>query len=629
MSDHQVTYKFADIFTGRTLAELPLKEVTFSKVVNGSGPWQGTLNIEDRSVRRSNWLRATAVWRSALWVDIDGVLVYGGLTTNRPYQMGAGTVVLSGADHCAYLAYLLQAKSYNFAAVPALGIAADVIEQALARPHTIPIRIVKEGPLAPEEYQIAFAAPEEQHQTVASILSQLQGLGFKVGIDYAADVAYVNGLPVPTITLSYPRRGALFTALSKVIDLSNALDLQYDEDGTQQANSIVEQAGATVDRSSEGEWVPAVEAGYPLLEATFSHPALAPTAGTNADQLRAYTAGDLSTHAYPLTAPVVKLPLFDTPSIFDLSPIGDDVLVRSPVVAGDQALTNPRFPEGMAAQMRTVRMDVTIPDEGVPTMDVTLNAPPTLIPVEPPVTTGGGVETGREKLEKEEEERATKEKLEKEEKEAKEKEDAEAKEKEEKEHAEEEATKKAETEELAKKAFEEAVAAKKEAARIEEPALKKELEEKAKALEEEAVKELETAEKGTGEEVTKAKEEATKAKKEAEELKGDAQSAKAAEEATWGTLIGEGIVKLTVAFSVAVGGWTAEGKLDGTVATYTPYPTPPGGATFTGVFVPPEASHINTGPGGWVVSGITLHAAGGALAAEQIYEESFLVKWYA
>src|SRR5664279_1240136 len=248
MSEPLITYKFADIFTGRTLAELPLKEVTFSKVVNGSGPWQGTLNIEDRGVRRSNWLRATTVWRSALWVDIDGVLVYGGITTGRPYQMSAGTVVLSGADFCAYPSYLLQAKSYEFTKYPALDVATIVLAQALEKKHTVPIRVVQEGSVAPVDFRIDFSAPEAQHQTAASILAQLQGMGFNVGIDYAADVAYVGGLPVPTITLSYPRRGAVFSSLSKVIDASGLLELVYDEDGTLQANFIVVQAGATIDR---------------------------------------------------------------------------------------------------------------------------------------------------------------------------------------------------------------------------------------------------------------------------------------------------------------------------------------------------------------------------------------------
>jgi hypothetical protein len=87
-----------------------------------------------------------------------------------------------------------------------------------------------------------------------------------------------------------------------------------------------------------------------------------------------------------LTAPVVTLPLFGEPSIFDLD-VGMEVLLKSPTGEGDLPFNCPRFPNGLSERFRIVRIDVDVPDEGVPTMAIALNVPAFLTPVEPPEVT--------------------------------------------------------------------------------------------------------------------------------------------------------------------------------------------------------------------------------------------------
>ena len=50
-----ITYKFTDLFRFQTIAELPIYDTTFSLAVNGAGPWQSTLEVEDSEVRKTNW----------------------------------------------------------------------------------------------------------------------------------------------------------------------------------------------------------------------------------------------------------------------------------------------------------------------------------------------------------------------------------------------------------------------------------------------------------------------------------------------------------------------------------------------------------------------------------------------
>jgi hypothetical protein len=420
---HEIICKFTSILNfKKTIAELPITSLQFSKALNTAGPWNGILTVEDENVRKTPWLNATAVNRSVLWVDIDGTLLYGGIVQGRRYQKATGIATLMGADLSTYFSQRLQARDYTaytdpeshawaVDGAPVARIAYYMLTQALEKTYSIPIKVVTSGPTPSNTFWMTFSAPLTQHQALGSLLSQMTSLGFEVGIDYAQDLAYgANGAPEATITLSYPRRG---TGPPIVIDLTDAADLQYDEDGTQQADRVIEQAGATEDRSSLGIWLPAGAAGYPLLETCVSHPSLAPTAeGTSDKILESYVGGELATRAYPLTAPVLVLPMFGTPSIFELD-VGQDITLRVPKAAGEQPKTNPRFPNGLETTFRIVRIDCEVPDAGVPLMSLTLNLPPTVVPVEPPETTlkagGGGSPAEPKESVKEEAEKAAEE----------------------------------------------------------------------------------------------------------------------------------------------------------------------------------------------------------------------------
>ncbi len=393
---HQVTYKFTNIFTFETIAELPVNNPTFSLAVNAAGPWQATLATEDENIRKTNWINATAPWLTALWIDIDGALIYGGPVTGRKHQQSTGILTLSGADFTTYLSQRVQAGDYeafidpehNEWAVEGKGasvprIAYYLLKEAMEQENSLPIEIVDAASSVPDErYWITFSAPIAQRQTLLSMLTQLQQLGYLVGIDYACDVQYVAGAPTVAITLSYPRRGET-GAFPPVIELSASTDMEYSEDGTQAGNRVIEQTGATAALATSGEWKPAWEDGYPLLEKVVSHAALSPTPASEA-VLSAYVDADLAIYAYPLLAPVIPLPMFGSPSIFDLTPVGDDVILRIPKGSGDLPPNLPRFPEGLDYRFRVMRLDCSIPDEGLPTMSATLNIPPGTQPPTPP-----------------------------------------------------------------------------------------------------------------------------------------------------------------------------------------------------------------------------------------------------
>lgn len=398
--EREVTFKFTSLMDPSvTLADLPLNNPSFSLVLNGSGPWTGSLNVEDSEVRKSNWRKATRVNRSAMWVEMAGpyltgsTLIYGGRTTGRDYTETTGIAALSGSDHYGYLAQRLQAVDYteyewegrNWATQGAAcaTITRRLLAQALEETaYSIPITVLEASEPTPEQFWITFSAPRTQNQTLATMLSQLHQLGFEVGVDVIQQVEYVGGVPTVSLGVFYPRRGSTVAQNGLVIE--SRLDLDYQEDGTAQSNGVVEMAGGTGQEQEEGRWLPAMqEEEYPLLSQVVSHASVSPTTQTER-VLKAYEEADLAAYAYPLTTPVVTLAMFGRPSILDLAKVGDNVRLRIGKTAGEQAPPNPLFPDGLDFEFRTVRLDAEVPDQGLPKMKVTLNIPPSSTPIVPP-----------------------------------------------------------------------------------------------------------------------------------------------------------------------------------------------------------------------------------------------------
>jgi hypothetical protein len=386
---HEVTYKLTDAFSGALLAELPLAGVTFTLGMNQAGPFQGTLDVEDPLVQSIDWLNATRVNRSGLWVDIDGSIAWGGAVTDRTYTLSKSTLSLSGQEWYYYFGLRLQAADYGAlwasTPVPSTTIASRVMSDALAAPYSLPITVVVDG-VTPSEFWIPFSAPITQRLSVDMIVRELAQMGYPVGFDIAGDPFYLSGIPTAQITLSYPQRGTAPPSPPLVMDLANAIEFTYDENGTSQANGMVEMLSGSGGVSGEAFSEASLGDGWPLLEAMGSHSSMSSIPAPDA-VVEAFLTGDLALRAYPLTVATVTYPLFDDtgmgayPSWGDWQ-VGDDVLVILKSSADIPA--NPRFPDGLSSYFRIVSAEVTIKDEGVSTVKFTLNVPPSNLPILPP-----------------------------------------------------------------------------------------------------------------------------------------------------------------------------------------------------------------------------------------------------
>ena len=394
------------------IAELPCTNVTFTLAINQAGSFSATLNIEDLSMRYANWVAATNPGKSFIWIDIDGVLVYGGRILQRQYQASSQQVRITGTDFYGYWAQRLQAKDYTAYidtygflwtsnGAPAPIIAYQLMTDALAVNYSLPNITVTGNPAEwiadiGLDYWITFSSPLSQQQSVDALVQQLVQMGYGIGCDVAAGVSYIAGTSIPqaTTNVGWPRLGSTYNPSissggnSLILDLSWAIDLAWDEDASAQSTGIVEQTGASGSVASEVDYGPALSTyNYPLVEQAISHAELTPTA-LPAAVLAAMQSADQAIYTYPQLAPVVTVPVFGWGTGFSLTnlTIGDDLYVYNPIrrtnLTGPSSMPFP--PPGFSYYLRAVQADVTLVEEGVSSMDLTLNLPPSIGPQAPP-----------------------------------------------------------------------------------------------------------------------------------------------------------------------------------------------------------------------------------------------------
>ena len=85
--EHTYTYLFCDLRTDVLLAELPLADVTYSFELNGIGSLRGTIPYNNETLPLDPETASTP-GRTAVYVDRDGVLVWGGIVWTRTDATG-------------------------------------------------------------------------------------------------------------------------------------------------------------------------------------------------------------------------------------------------------------------------------------------------------------------------------------------------------------------------------------------------------------------------------------------------------------------------------------------------------------------------------------------------------------
>lgn len=341
-SGSRYTYLACDLLTGAVLAELPLSDVSFDLMLNGAGSFTGTLPLRDKRVSAVGPTAATEPSRTALYVDRDGVLVWGGIIWTRQYSNSTGMLTIGGNEFWSYFRRRFI-PNYSSPNSDQLAIVQDLCLGAQSDPKgNIGVTIGHETSGVLRAYSSAAYELKPVGEAVEE-LSQLDR-----GFDFAIDVQYVAGVPTKTLTLCYPRRGRAAAANNLIFaSPGNVIDFDWDEDGTAQSTYVYVQGvgeGDSMIRSIVSA-PDMLDAGYPRLDGSIALK----------DATDQTTANDRARAESAATKVAVTVPQIvvrgNVEPVLGSYIVGDDI--RIAIEPG-----NPRFPAGLDTVQRITQISV-------------------------------------------------------------------------------------------------------------------------------------------------------------------------------------------------------------------------------------------------------------------------------
>lgn len=289
-------YLFADLLTDTIREEFPLQSVNYGDVLCAPGALTATLPLSLKNsagyekVTRANLDPA----RTAVYVERDGVLVWGGILWTVAANADNFTLSLGCEGFWSYFRRRLIRATKTYAATDQLAIVQSLVNYAQSiGGGNIGVTVGSEtsGVLRDRTYN---AYERVNLGQAIEDLAAVDG-----GFDFAVDVAYDgSGNRTKNLHLSYPNRGA---RTAHVLDLSaNVESLGWNLDGTAMANLIdALGAGETVNLLI-GTAADTTEIGtYPLLEDTVSYPDVSVVATISAHAQAELTARRLPVETLP------------------------------------------------------------------------------------------------------------------------------------------------------------------------------------------------------------------------------------------------------------------------------------------------------------------------------------------
>lgn len=355
-------YLLADLLTNQILAELPLTDVNFTQQLNSAGTFTGTLLLSGADSASLGVADATVPARTAVYVDRDGILVWGGIVWYRTYSSDNQRLQITGREFESYFERRRINQTISYYNADQFAICQSLVSAAQSKPNgNIGVAVGAEtsGILITRqfygyEYKPVFNA-------LLDLSRSTNGFDFNITVAYDG-----SGLPTKTFELLYPRSGQVYSSTDTTTPVyefpGNMISYEYPEDGSLAVNYLYS-VGAG---SNEGKIIQVatdatkLAAGWPLLEDLVNY------SDINDSSLIANLAqGQLVAQAYPPTTMKIVATPYNDPTLGSFQ-LGDDARIR---------ITDERFPTGLDAIYRIVAINVDPGEKSGERITLTLTLP--------------------------------------------------------------------------------------------------------------------------------------------------------------------------------------------------------------------------------------------------------------
>ena len=350
-------YLFADLLTNNIIGELPLTGVSFTQQLNTSGTFTARLLLAGINTDAFNLDACTIPGRTAIYVDRDGILVWGGVLWGRTYTSADQSITLTGREFESYFERRRITTTQAFTNADQLLIARTLINNAQAvSGGNIGVIVGTEisGVLIDRVYYDYEL--KQVYGAIADLSKQDDGF------DFTIQVSYVGNTPTKTLILGYPRTGNIDTGVGDigtpvfVFPAGNIVEYEYPEDGAIATNTLYVQGAGSNEGKLEAT-ASAVAAGTPVLEDAQNYADITDQTVLNELALAQVTALASAPAVITIVVPAFVDPIFGTYAL------GDDARL---------IITDPRFPNTLDAVYRIVGLNVQPGKDGPERVTLTL-----------------------------------------------------------------------------------------------------------------------------------------------------------------------------------------------------------------------------------------------------------------
>lgn len=357
-------YLFVDLLSNEIIAELPLTGVGFTQQLNQAGNFQGHILMSGINTDQYNVDLATIPGHCGLYVDRDGILVWGGVIWNRRYNSTEQKLYINAQEWISYFAHRRVNQTTAFNGIDQLVIAKTLIQDAQAEPYgNIGVGYNSEG----ETTSGVLVDRVYYNYELKNIFDAIQDLSRQSdGFDFHIDIDYNNitGLPEKFFNTYYPRVGTAYSYGNPNIPVfsfpaGNMVEYEYPEDGSIVANRLFALGAG----SNEGKLISEAldtgrfAEGWALLDDAVNYSDI--TDQTVLDNL---AAAQVVAVSYPPVVLKVVVPAYVDP-VFGTYEVGDDCRI---------IITDSRFPNTLDAIYRIVGLSVQPGEDGPERVTLTL-----------------------------------------------------------------------------------------------------------------------------------------------------------------------------------------------------------------------------------------------------------------
>ena len=354
-------YLFANLVTNEIIAELPLTGVNFTQQLNQAGTLQGHLLLSGVSTPEFNVNASTIPGKTAIYVDRNGVLVWGGVIWGRNYNSNAQQLTIAAREFESYFERRRITQTTAFSNIDQLVIARTLIDDAQS------VSNGDIGVITGSETSGVLIDRVYYSYELKGVYPAIQDLSrAENGFDFNINVSYdvVTEEPIKTLILGYPRTGVVYdindpAAITFIFPAGNIVEYEYPEDGAIAANTVYALGAG----SNEGKLIETAQDatkladGWALLEEQANYSDV-----TDATLLQELATGQVNAVSYPPTTIKIVVPAYVTPE-FGTYNLGDDARL---------IITDERFPETLDEIYRIVALNVQPGENGPENVTLTL-----------------------------------------------------------------------------------------------------------------------------------------------------------------------------------------------------------------------------------------------------------------